>query len=109
MGDMPNRDFGKYRYLEILNYQYPFEIYSDEQGKSIDSLKKGDIATVYFYENSFSGMDRINRFAQYIERNDKLYFKRTDFSKNLGYVMILLLLAMMVFFYLLYKKGKIPY
>jgi len=109
MGSLPTRDVGKYRYLKIENYPYPFEIYADEQGARIDSLKKGDIVTARFYETSNTKEEHINRFLQFLEKNNKLYFKRTDFMANLGYVIIGLSIALMFFFYTLYKKNKIPY
>jgi hypothetical protein len=45
-GDLPNRDFGKYRYITLKDYPFPFEIYvgkesGDLKAKSenIDSIK----------------------------------------------------------------------
>jgi hypothetical protein len=72
-------------------------------------LKTGDIVTAYYYENSSTKEDGINRFLQFLEKDNKLYFKRTDFAIKLGCVMIALLLASMCLFYILYKKNKIPY
>jgi len=109
MGSLPLRDLGKYRYLKIENYPYPFEIYADEQGPRIDSLKKGDMVTAWFYETGNTKEEHINRFLQFLQKDNNLYFKRTDFMANLGYVIIGLSIALMFFFYTLYKKNKIRY
>ncbi|MDB5123633.1 MAG: hypothetical protein JWP94_1762 [Mucilaginibacter sp.] len=109
MGNLPFRDKGSYRYIKIENYQFPFQIYAEKQGASIDSLNVGDVVTVYFYENRFTKESGINNFLQYLEKDNKIYFKRTDFAKNVGYVIIGLLIVSIAFFYVLYKKGKMPY
>jgi hypothetical protein len=109
LGNLPVRDMGLYRYIKIENYPYPFEIYSDTQSATMDSLKTGDIVTAYFYETDDAKEEKINRVLQFLQKGDKYYFKRTAFKQQLGYVMIGLLLAMMCFFYILYKKGKISY
>lgn len=108
-GGLPYRDMGKYRYVQIEGYAYPFEIYADEQGPSLDSLKKGDKVTAWFYETDNTREERINRFLQYLEKDKKLYFKRTGFTANLGYVLIALILSALCLFYWFYKKGKIAW
>ncbi len=109
LGDLPYRDLGKYRYMRIEGYPYPFEIYADEQGASLDSLRKGDKVTAWFYETDNTREERINRFLQYLEENKKLYFKRTDFTANLGYILIAMILAALWLFYWFYKKGKLAW
>lgn len=109
LGNLPNRDMGSYRYLKIENYRYPFEIYTDEQGARMDSLKTGDEVTVFFYQTGNTEQEGINRFAQFIEKNSKLYYKRGNFMITVGISMIVCLILLSVGCYFLYKKGKIPY
>jgi hypothetical protein len=109
LGDLPYHEMGKYRYAQIEGYPYPFEIYADEQGPSLDSLKKGDKVTAWFYETNNTRDERINRFLQYLEKDKKLYFKRTGFTANLGYVLIALILGALCLFYWFYKKNKIAW
>jgi len=109
LGDLPNRDLGKYRYAQIEGYPYPFEIYADEQGANVDSLKKGNEVTAWFYETDNTKEERINRFLQYLEKDKKLYFKRTDFQANFGYVLIALIVGALCLFYWFYNKGKMAW
>src|SRR5688572_31445043 len=57
LGQLPVRHVGKYRYLQVDGYKYPFEIFvGNESGdfkpkfEQIDNLKPGDIITVFYYE-----------------------------------------------------------
>lgn len=109
MGDVFVRDFGRYRYLVLDNYSFPFEIYTDEQGKRFDSLKKGDVITAYFYVDTTFDDDNINRHIQYVEKSGKLYFEKGNFPVLLGYSMIGFLIVTIIFWCILYQKGKIPY
>jgi hypothetical protein len=109
MGNLPIRDIGEYRYVKIENYIYPFEIYADEQGARIDSLKTGDIVTAYFYENGFTRRDQLNRFLQYLEKDNKLYFKSGNAGVIAGYVVIAGSIFLIIFCYILYKRNKIAY
>ncbi len=109
MGNLPYRDPGMYRYVKIKNYPYPFEVYADEEGKRMDSLKIGETVTAYFYETDNTREIKINRFLQFLEQDNKLYFKRRSFTENLGYFMLLLAFGCFCLIYTLYKAGKIPY
>lgn len=109
LGALPNRDVGIYRYLVIDTYPFPFEIYADEQGKRIDSLKAGDMVTVFFYETGNTKSESLNRFLQYLEKDGGVYFVRGDFQKKLGFVVSGLGLMLILFVFILYKKNKIAY
>lgn len=105
--NLPLRNPGKYRYLIIDSYQYPFEIYTGDAGNGIDSLRVGDRINIYFYENSSTYQDNLNRYTQFIDKNEKSYFARTGFQRHLGYV-ILGLAGLVIFSAcLLLKTGKI--
>lgn len=109
LGTLPFRDLGAYRYLVVENYPYPFEIYADEQGATIDSLKKGDVVTAYFYQTKSTQNEGINRFLQYLEKGNKLYFKRGNTIVIIGVIIIITMLLLSGWSYFLFKKGKIPY
>jgi len=109
LSDLPNRDFGSNRYFKIENYAYPFEVYADKQSVRIDSLKIGDRVTAYFYETDNTHEEQINRYLQFLQKSNKMYFERTDFTQQLGYVIILMMLIFAYFCYHFYKAGKIPY
>jgi hypothetical protein len=109
LGNLPYRDLGRYRYLKIDGYQYPFEIYADDQAPLMDSLKTGDMITIYFYQTNNTIEEGINRFTQFIEKGDKLYFKRGNFIIGLSITMIIFMISLSVWCYFLYKRGKIPY
>lgn len=70
--NLPPRDAGKYRYLKLDNYTYPFEMYIDEENGVHDpkfapvaNLKPGDSITVYYYETPNTKEAGVNRFLQY--------------------------------------------
>ncbi|WP_428328070.1 hypothetical protein [Mucilaginibacter sp.] len=109
LGKMPYRDSGAYRYIKIAGYSQPFEIYADEQGKLIDSLKIGNTVTAWYQKPYIPSQEGVNRFLQFLEKDNKLYFEPTGFQQQLGYAIILMALVMMLLFYVLYKKGKIAY
>lgn len=74
--DLPNRDFGKYRYIAIKEYEKPFEIFvGKDRGDfkpaldKTDNVKQGDILTFYFGEETFKTIDApVNRLAYYIDK-----------------------------------------
>lgn len=109
LGALPNRDFGKYRYIAIDTYPYPFELYSEEPKIAVDSLNAGDTVTAYFYEEQSTISEQLNRHLIYLETNNKLIYKDGDFKKTMALGMIVFILLSMAGCYILYKKGKIPY
>jgi hypothetical protein len=109
LGNLPYRDVGLYRYLTIDNYQYPFEIYTDEQSARVDSLKTGDMVDVYFYQTGDTEKIHLNRFLQFLDKDDKPYFKRGNLIIGLGIASIAMLIALCVACYVFYKRGKMAY
>jgi hypothetical protein len=108
--DLPNRDFGKYRYLKIDSYPYLFEIYEPNSEKTkltIDDLKKGNLIDIYYYETSDTRISGLNRFAQFIDREGQPYFIRNGFQKQLGYVILVLVLLTNIMAFIFWKKGKL--
>ena len=108
-GEYPSRNMGKYRYLNINNYAHVFEIYADEQSSKIDSLNNGDIVTAYFYETNSTNIEGINRYLQYLEKDNIIFYKKTSFSIIIGFVLIILAAILIMMSYIFYKQNKISY
>ncbi len=108
--NLPNRNLGNYRYLRINSYEYVFEIYianSSKGERSIDELKVGDIIDTYFYETGNTHSEEINRYIQFIDKNEKPYFIRGNFQEQLGYVILGLVLLLNIGSFILWQRGKI--
>ncbi|WP_138992788.1 hypothetical protein [Larkinella sp. C7] len=110
----PNRDLGKYRYIQVKEYPYPFEIFIGKDAgdfkpkfERIDELKVGEVITVYYDETQNTKDERLNRLVQYIDRKTEPYYARGTWDKTLGKFIIVcgLLIATAVFF--LKKAGKL--
>jgi len=109
LGELPYRDLGLYRYLKIDSYQYPFEIYTDEQSARIDSLKVGDVVDAYFYQTGDTEKIHLNRFLQFLDKDDKPYFKRVNLIVGFGIASIAMLITLCIACYVFYKRGKMAY
>ena len=115
-GNLPTRDFGKYRYLKIDSYEYPFELFvGSEAGdfkpkfEQIDKLKLGNTITVYYYQTSTVFNEGINRFVQFIDKEDLSYFERGNSSKIVGIVVISICILLLIGGVVLWKKQKINF
>lgn len=109
LGSLPTRNLGKYRYLKLGSYPYPFEVYADEQSSVIDKLNLGDTVTAYFYETGSTQNDQLNRYLQFLEKDHVDFFKRTNFNILAGFVVIGISMIVTLATFLLYKRGKILY
>jgi len=116
LGNLPVRDFGKYRYLQIENYEYPFEIFvGSESGdfkpkfEQIDKLKLGETVTVYFYQTDNTIKEGINRFIQFIDKENISYFERGNSSKKIGGVIISMCVLLLIGGIVLWKMQKINF
>lgn len=116
LGQLPGKDVGKYRYMEVGGYDYPFEIFvGNESGdfkpkfEQIDNLEIGDTITVYYYQTENTGNEGINRFIQFIDKKNDAYFERGDSSKTLGVVVISLCVLLTVAGLVLWKMEKITF
>jgi hypothetical protein len=112
--EFPTRHAGKYRYLQIDTYPKVFEVFiGNESGdfkpdfEQIDQLKAGDPLLIYYDE--FSGEDdpRINRLAQYIDKDQQSYYVRGSWDKYLGYFLMGAGVAIGILLLYLRSKGKI--
>lgn len=115
-GDFPNRDFGKYRYIKIDNYQYAFELFIGKESgdfkpkyENVDRLSLNDTISIYCYETNETQKVGVNRYVQFIEKKDKLYFERGDSSKIIGFSIMTISFLMIIVCFVLMKQGKIKY
>jgi hypothetical protein len=116
LGNLPVRHLGKYRYLKIDSYEYPFEMFvGNESGdfkpkfEQIDELKLGDTVTVYYYQTNDVTKKGINRFVQFIDKENVSYFERGNSQKTLGVVMISICVLLLIGGVILWKKKKIEF
>ena len=116
LGQLPVRDLGKYRYLEVDGYEYPFEIFvGNESGdfkpkfEKIDNLNLGDTITVFYYQTEDVQNEGINRFIQFIDKKDDSYFERGNSSKTLGAVVISICVLLTIGGLTLWKMKKIKF
>jgi hypothetical protein len=109
LGGLPYSDLGLYRYLKVDSYQYPFEVYTDEQSARVDSLKVGDVVDVYFYQTGDTETIHLNRFLQFLDKDNKPYFKRGNLMIGFGIASIAMLGVLCIVCYVFHKRGKMAY
>jgi hypothetical protein len=116
LGNFPIRNLGKYRYLKIDNYEHSFEIFvGSEKGdfkpkfEQIDKLNLGDTITVFYYQTSAVLDEGLNRFVQFIDKEDVSYFERGNSNKTLGIVVISICVLLLISGIVLWKKKKINF
>ncbi|HEY1032074.1 MAG TPA: hypothetical protein VGD89_09885 [Flavipsychrobacter sp.] len=110
--NLPIRHKGEYRYLKIDTYPYVFEIYepnSKPTDKRIDDLKVGDTIDIYCYETTNTQNEGLNRFTQFIDKDEQPYFVRSAFQKQLGFVLVGLCFLMNIMALLFWKKKMLEW
>lgn len=110
--NLPVRNKGDFRYLKIDQYPYIFEIYEPNSlptKNNIDDLKLGDNIDIYYYETSNTIQEQINRFTQFIDKDQQPYFIRSKFQEKLGYIIIALCLLLNIISYFFWKNGKLKW
>jgi hypothetical protein len=112
--DLPNRHFGKYRYILIDTYYRPFELFiGKETGdfspkyEKIDQLIKGDFISIYYDDRPEKYEEPVNRLAYFIDRNnEEIYIQ--GFGGKTFYLMFGAVLILFIgFLFYLRKTGKI--
>jgi len=73
----------------------------------IPDYKFGDKIDIYYYEQSSTHDEGINRFTQFIDHQGIPYFIRDGFQRNAGYGIIGLGILMATGGFMLKKKGVI--
>lgn len=101
------------RYLKIKDYLKYFKLSIDEdidgskpRLQKIDSLKVGDVITVYYDENTLSDDTEVSRLAYFIDKDNKPYFIQGR-KNTIAYYLIGICLAVIITSYFLKKAGKI--
>lgn len=108
--NLPTMDNENFRYIKIDTYPYVFEIYAPDSEPTnyiINDLKLGDTIDVYYYEISKTHKIGVNKFLQFIDKDEKAYFIRNGFQKNLGYFVLFLGIAINLMSFVLWKMKKI--
>ena len=115
-GEMPYRHAGKFRYILIDNYQLPFEIFvGKDKGdfkptlERIDSLKPGDVITVYGYEPGESKREGVNRNAKFIDRGNISFFEKGSSMAIMGAFLLSCPIGVVIICFVMYKKGKMQF
>lgn len=112
--DYPNRDKGKYRYIQLNNYSRTFELFVGKDAgdfkpkmERVDSLQLGDIVTVYFDDRLNDQGDPINRLVYFIDKENKPFFVKGSWEKGLAWFLVGLSLTGIAILVILKRKGKI--
>jgi hypothetical protein len=115
-GKLPYKGMGKYRYVKISGYSYPFELFVGKDPgdfrpkyENVDSLRIGDMITVYHYESSDAPDLGVNRNAQFVERDNRLFFERGASNRTIGIGILVVLGILVGWAYWMMKRGKLPY
>lgn len=116
LGEWPARKFGKFRYLKVMGYPYPFEIFVGKESgdfnpkfEQIDKLTVGDTIAVFYYETNDVEKDGLNRFAQFIDKNSDSYFERGSKATTLGVIILTICGVLAVGAFVLWKMNKIEF
>lgn len=77
----PNRDSEKFRYLQVTNYPFLFELFVGKatgdfspKFENVDALKAGDTITVYYSEDSKVKLSGINNLVHFIDRGKEAIY-----------------------------------
>lgn len=106
----------KFRYLAINGYAYPFEIFIGKSAgdfkpkfENIDELHTGDTISVWYYETSNTKESGINRFIQFIYKDNKPYYIRGNSSGTIGMAVIGLGVLILIIALEAYRRKKIAF
>ena len=112
--ELPNRDHGKYRYLQVENYPKIFEIFIGKDWgdfapkyEQVDSLKTGDMISVYYDLNEIEDDPRINRLVQFIDKGNKPVFVLGSYYKTFGNVTFSFCVIFLGILLILKRQGRI--
>lgn len=116
LGELPFRDIGKYRYLMLQGYPFPFEIFvgkdpGDFSPKydQIDNLRPGDVVSVFYYETEYTQEEKINRYIQFIDKGETSFFEQGDSQWTMAWVAVGLMCFVIAGAFALWKFKKIEF
>ena len=112
----PDRHIGKLRYLKIGGYSKYFEVFVGKDWgdfspayERIDSLKTGEILTVYHSadhtSNESTDDELINRDTQFIDKQSQPYFIRGSKDRYFSYFAIGMGTGLVISLFILRKKN----
>ncbi|MDQ8006408.1 MAG: hypothetical protein REI64_16515 [Pedobacter sp.] len=111
--ELPNRNFGKYRYIKLDVSEQIFEIFIGKDFgdfkpsfEKIDGLKVDDTINIYF-DIDPSETENINRLVQFIFKNEVPYFKRGSIDKYIGITLLAIGILSFLLLAILKYKDKI--
>ena len=112
--DYPNRDFEKYRYLQIENFSKIIELYIGKESgdfkpdlEKVDSLKLGDSLTVYYDNDITEEKTEISRTVYFIDRGAEPIFIMGDSKKWLSAFVAGMGVIILIVIIILKLKGKL--
>ena len=114
--DLPSRDLGKYRYIQLDGYPVPFEVFIGKESgdfqpdlEQVDSLRVGDIVDIFYAEEDFlSEQESVNRLAYFIDRDDLAIFKKgSGWEKGMAYFLFSVSFLLLVVLIYLKRVGKV--
>ena len=103
----------KHRYLKIDTYPYIFEIFIGKdvgdfkpKYEQIDNLKIGDKIHIYYDELIDTRLEKINRLAQFIDKDGVSFFERGTSDVTMGIFAIFLAIINVFIGYVVFQKKR---
>lgn len=112
--DYEGKDSFNYRFLEITNYEKPFEIFLGKESgdfkpdlQNMDVIKVGDGISIYYDESLHTRGSSVNNLTYFIDRNGEDMYVRGESArfKIYGLIMGAILLSSFAI-YLSMRFGK---
>ena len=110
--DLPNRNFGKYRYILLDNYSKVIEVFIGKgawdfkpEFERVDELKVGDEISVYYFDNEINDI-QVNRLIQFIDKGNVSYFVRGKSNDYIAYFCIVSAVLVLILVIIFDRKDK---
>jgi hypothetical protein len=112
--EFPNKSHTKYRYLQVENFPKVFVIFIGKDWddfspkyEKIDSLKAGDVISVYYDVNVIEDNPRINRLVSFIDKDSEAVFILGSKYNTFGNVFFSFCVIFLAILIILKRKGMI--
>lgn len=105
--DYEGKDSFNHRFLEITNYEKPFEFFLGKESgdfkpdlQNVDVIKVGDSISIYYDESLHTRGSSVNNLAYFIDRNEEgIYVKgRSAAIKVYGLLMFTILMSSIIIY-----------